>query len=177
VEIDGRVSSAKRQGSQDVGSASSRSELLLQLHLKSNPETLCLVRATVQRAAEILEFQDSETRAIVRSVDEALANVMRHAYEGRKGMPIYLTCTRLWKGTKPDVPRGLEIVLADRGRAVDPARLKGRPLEEIRPGGLGLHFIKQSMDVVEFSRRGGKNFLRLVKYRAPSKAAPTAQGE
>jgi len=55
-------------------------------------------------------------------------------------------------------------VLQDEGAAPDPAKLKARPLEEIRPGGLGLHFIQQSMDVVEFSRKKGKNQLRLVKY-------------
>jgi serine/threonine-protein kinase RsbW len=177
LEIHGRVSSSKTQGKQEQDTASSRSELLAELHLESNPEALCLVRATVRGATEILEFPESETRAIVRSVDEALTNVIRHAYEGRKGMPIHLSFSRLWKGTNPGVPHGIEIVLADTGRAVDLARLKGRALEDVRPGGLGLHFIKQSMDVVEFSRKNDKNFLRLVKYRAPSKAAPTVQGE
>jgi serine/threonine-protein kinase RsbW len=47
---------------------------------------------------------------------------------------------------------------------VDPAKLRGRRLDEIKPGGLGLHFIRQSMDVVEFKREQGTNQLRLIKY-------------
>ena len=142
------------------------SEMLLKLELQSNPEALCLVRAAVERAAEVLHFTDTDARAIVRSVDEALANVMRHAYGGRAGLPIEVSCRRL----KESAARksGMEIVLQDEGAAPDPSKLKGRPLDEIRPGGLGLHFIQQSMDVVEFSRKKGKNQLRMVKYLPPA---------
>jgi anti-sigma regulatory factor (Ser/Thr protein kinase) len=143
--------------------------MLLQLHLESNPEALCLVRATLQCAAETLHFREEETRAIVRSVDEALANVIRHAYGGQKGKPISVSCNRVRKSDKPEDPVGLEIVLVDSGKAPDPDKLKSRSLQEIRPGGLGLHFIKESMDVVEFSHKEGQNFLRLVKYPSSSK--------
>jgi anti-sigma regulatory factor (Ser/Thr protein kinase) len=56
------------------------------------------------------------------------------------------------------------LFVTDRGPAVDPSKLKGRRLDEIKPGGLGLHFIRQSMDVVEFKREQGANLLQLVKY-------------
>jgi anti-sigma regulatory factor (Ser/Thr protein kinase) len=39
-----------------------------------------------------------------------------------------------------------------------------RALEEVKPGGLGLHFIQKSMDIVEYKRANGTNRLRLVKY-------------
>jgi anti-sigma regulatory factor (Ser/Thr protein kinase) len=39
-----------------------------------------------------------------------------------------------------------------------------RALEEVKPGGLGLHFIQKSMDIVEYKRTNGTNRLRLVKY-------------
>jgi anti-sigma regulatory factor (Ser/Thr protein kinase) len=42
--------------------------------------------------------------------------------------------------------------------------LCGRPLEEVKPGGLGLHFIRESMDTVEFRRKIGKNQLRMLKF-------------
>jgi anti-sigma regulatory factor (Ser/Thr protein kinase) len=142
----------------------SRSELFLELHLRSNPEALCLVRAALERATEVMHFPEPDCRAIVRSVDEALANVIRHAYKGRTGLPIEITCSRLWNAKDDRTPRGIEIQLKDSGIAVDPKKLKGRSLEEIRPGGLGIHFMKQSMDVVEFHRKSGKNLLRMVKY-------------
>jgi anti-sigma regulatory factor (Ser/Thr protein kinase) len=152
-------------------------ELLLRLSLDSNPESLCLVRATLQRAAEVAHFEESESRAIVRSVDEALANVIRHAYKGQGGLPIELTCRRLLCGPESKTTRGLEVVLSDSGEKADPKKLRGRPLDEIRPGGLGLHFMKQSMDVVEFRRKNGKNLLRMVKYLAPCKPEEMPKGE
>jgi serine/threonine-protein kinase RsbW len=153
------------------------SDLLVTLQLHSNPEALCLVRAALQRATELLHFRESDSRAIVRSVDEALANVIRHAYQGKSGLPIEVTCKK-WHGTHNGAPTtGLEIILLDSGNALDPAKLKGRNLEDVRPGGLGLHFIKQSMDLVEFTRSEGKNQLRLIKYLAPATAVSPPEGE
>ena len=157
--------------------ARQHAELLLHMSLESNPESLCLVRATLERAAEVAQFEESQSRAIVRSVDEALANVIRHAYKGRGGLPIELTCRRLLCGPEHKSTRGLEIVLSDSGEKADPRKLRGRPLDEIRPGGLGLHFMKQSMDVVEFRRKNGKNLLRMVKYLAPCKPEEVSKGE
>ena len=169
-----RVNKNKRKGS---GKAQAKPEMLLKLELQSNPEALCLVRATVERAAEVLQFHDAETRAIVRSVDEALANVMRHAYGGRPGLPIEMSCRRLEHGGQNAAQGGIEILLVDKGVPVKPSALKGRSLDEIRPGGLGLHFIRQSMDEVEFSRKKGKNLLRMVKYLSPTPQAAASEGE
>jgi serine/threonine-protein kinase RsbW len=170
----GRVTKKKDQGR---GRAEPKSEMLLKLQLRSNPEALCLVRATVERAAEVMHFQDSDARAIVRSVDEALANVMRHAYRGRPGLPIEMSCHRLPPGETKTAQGGIEILLADKGVPIKLAALKGRPLDEIRPGGLGLHFIRQSMDEVEFSRKKGKNLLRMVKYLSPTSQAAASEGD
>jgi len=170
----GRVTKKRLKGR---GKAQPKSEMLLKLELQSNPEALCLVRAAVERAAEVMHFRDAETRAIVRSVDEALANVMRHAYGGRPGLPIEMSCYKLPIGGQSAAQGGIEILLADQGVPVKPETLKGRPLDEIRPGGLGLHFIRQSMDEVEFSRKKGKNLLRMVKYLSPTPQAAASQGE
>ena len=167
--MDFGVGDSKTEGKPGHEAAQLRAELLLRLQLESNPEALCLVRAAVQSANEVMHFRESESRAIVRSVDEALANVVRHAYAGKPGLPIEVTCRRLWDDSDPPSLRGLEIVLEDSGAEADPKKLRGRSLEEVKPGGLGLHFIKASMDVVEFSRKNGKNLLRMVKYLAPPK--------
>jgi serine/threonine-protein kinase RsbW len=177
LEIDWQVRASKTAAKFHKKQMRPRAELLLQLHLESNADALCLVRATLQRATEVVHFQEADCRAIVRSVDEALANVIRHAYEGREGQPIEVTCRRLWRSTEADAPSGLEIILTDSGIAADPKKLRGRPLEEIRPGGLGLHFIKQSMDVVEFRRKKGKNQLRMVKYLVRGRPEEKPEGE
>jgi anti-sigma regulatory factor (Ser/Thr protein kinase) len=138
-------------------------DLLLRVELRSDPSMLCVVRAAMERLTETFGFTAAESRSVTRAVDEAITNIMRHSYGGQLDRPIEMLCQR--------VPRrpakggeGLEIVLTDRGPAVDPSKLKGRPLDEIKPGGLGLHFIRQSMDVVEFKRGDGANQLRLIKY-------------
>jgi serine/threonine-protein kinase RsbW len=169
-------------GTGGTGTKSGRTtgaELLIKLQLVSNPVALSLVRATLERATQLLHFTDSDSRAIVRSVDEALANVMRHAYQGKKDLPIEITCWKLQRehGAQGASIAGIEILLEDGGIPVDSAKLKGRALEEIRPGGLGLHFMRQSMDVVEFGRKNDKNQLRMVKYLTPASAANKPEGE
>ncbi|HTP68583.1 MAG TPA: ATP-binding protein [Dongiaceae bacterium] len=177
IETVAQTHTSKMRRKSDRAAARLRSEPFLTLQLQSNPEALCLVRATLERATEVMDFPEADSRAIVRSVDEALTNVIRHAYKGRADKPIEVQCARLWKGNDAEHPKGLEIVLKDAGVAADPKKFKGRELNEVRPGGLGIHFMKQSMDVVEFHRKSGKNLLRMVKYLAPQKPQAVAQGE
>jgi len=173
----GRRMQTKLGGSPTANPNRLRSDLLLKLEMESNPESLCLVRAAVERATEVLHFQEADSRAIVRSVDEALANVMRHAYKGEKGRTIEVTCRRLHGERREDNREGIEIVMLDSGAPLDPTKLKSRSLEDVRPGGLGLHFMRQGMDKVEFSRKKGKNQLRLVKYLATAAPAVSPEGE
>ena len=174
---DVRTHQSKSRKKPGTANSALRPELFLKLQLHSDPEALCLVRAALERATDMMQFPEPDSRAIVRSVDEALANVIRHAYKGRGGLPIEISCSRLWNAQDAATPKGIEVVLKDSGIAVDPKKLKGRPLNEVRPGGLGIHFMKHSMDVVEFHRKSGKNLLRMVKYLAPQKPEAATQGE
>ena len=47
--------------------------------------------------------------------------------------------------------RLVRFVLRDYGRSCDPAKIKSRELEDIRPGGLGVHIIKQAFDSVIYT--------------------------
>jgi anti-sigma regulatory factor (Ser/Thr protein kinase) len=161
-----------RRGAADGG-------LLLKLQLPSDPSLLCTVRGAVERLTEAFGFSPPDCRAVTRAVDEALTNIIRHAYGGALDRPIELAFRSTMAPQPPgDGPGpGLEIVMSDRGPAVDPEKLCGRALSDVKPGGLGLHFIRQSMDVVEFKRAKGANHLRLVKYvRAPKEAANLVKG-
>jgi anti-sigma regulatory factor (Ser/Thr protein kinase) len=137
-------------------------DLLLRVELRSDPGMLCVVRAAMERLTEAFGFTEPECRSVTRAVDEALTNIMRHSYAGQTDRPIEVLCQRVPK--RRNTGDGFEVLLSDRGPAVDPAKLQGRRLDEIKPGGLGLHFIRQSMDVVEFKRERGSNLLRLIKY-------------
>jgi serine/threonine-protein kinase RsbW len=140
-----------------------RRSLLLKMELRSNPETLCVVRGALSQLAETLGFSESECRAVVLGVDEALTNIIRHAYAGQSEQPIEIWFHRIQVPSRGANTEALEIVLLDQGKKVDEAKLYGRALEDVRPGGLGLHFIRETMDEVEFSHANGRNQLRLVK--------------
>ena len=149
-----------------------RSGLLLKLELQSNPEMLCVVRHALGQLAETLGFSNAECRAVVLAVDEALTNIIKHAYGGEPGRPIQASFCRVEVLQDGKQRKALEIILEDRGKKVDRAKLCGRSLEDVRPGGLGMHFINECMDEVEFRRKLGKNQLRLIKVLdGPEKSA------
>jgi anti-sigma regulatory factor (Ser/Thr protein kinase) len=141
----------------------------LKLELRSHPRLLCVVRGALEPLMESLGFSDEQNRAIIRGVDEAVSNIMRHSYHGRPNMPIEVYCNRLERCANGETENGVEILLFDCGPALDTTKLSPRPLEEIRPGGLGLHIIRSSMDSVDYKRAGRLNRLRLVKYAKASK--------
>ncbi|HXJ07170.1 MAG TPA: ATP-binding protein [Candidatus Acidoferrum sp.] len=138
--------------------------LLLRLELPSDPGLLCAVRGAVERLTESFGFSAEECRAVTRAVDEALTNIIRHAYSGRPDRPIEMFFRAIQGQAAQNAAGGLEILLCDRGPAIKPDQMCMRALEEVKPGGLGLHFIQQSMDIVEYKRANGTNRLRLVKY-------------
>lgn len=144
---------------------------LLKLELHSDPQLLCVVRGALERLTEVFGFSPPDRRSVTRAVDEALTNIMRHCYNGRTDQPIEVYCSRV-PPRRSDPGDGLQILLCDKGPAVDPAKLRGRRLDEIKPGGLGLHFIRQSMDSVEYQRAGDVNQFRLIKYLQPSTQSP-----
>jgi serine/threonine-protein kinase RsbW len=150
-------------------------DLVLKLELRSDPSMLCVVRGAMERLTETFGFAAADCRSVTRAVDEAITNIMRHSYKNHPGKPIQLHVRRVKQGTAGGRGDGLEFLLCDRGPAVDPAKMQGRRLDEIKPGGLGLHFIRQSMDVVEFKRARGTNLLRLIKYLQP--ASPREPGK
>ena len=76
--------------------------------------------------------------------------------------------------SEPEIPAELEIErcgedlvvsLQDFAPKIDPKEVKPRDLDEIRPGGLGTHLIREMMDSAEFVRAesGRGNLLRMVK--------------
>ena len=69
-------------------------------------------------------------------------------------------------------PEHFEVRIVDYGEFVDPAQMKGRDLEDVKPGGLGLHFIHSVMDHVEYrkNRWGGTTLVmrKRIEVAAPA---------
>jgi anti-sigma regulatory factor (Ser/Thr protein kinase) len=132
------------------------------LRITSEPARLAEVRRAVAGIAGEIGFDKEEVSQLVLAVDEALCNVIKHGYACEPGHPIELVLS--------DAPgaggAGLEIQVRDYGKQVDPDGLHGRDLEDVRPGGLGLHIIRSTMDEVKFTRaEGGGMRLVMCKYR------------
>jgi hypothetical protein len=105
----------------------------------------------MERATELLHFQDRDLAAIVRSVDR-LWQTHAPRLQGKKRGLDRNFCWKLHEGkvTNGSPTTGIEIFWRIRVSRLIQLELKGRDLEDIRPSGLGLHFIRQSMDRVEF---------------------------
>ena len=130
------------------------------IHIRSRGEYLPVVRAALERMCDQVGFVSDTTGQIVLSLDEALTNIIRHAYEGAEDEPIEIEFV-----PKDTAGRtGLEILVRDYGKVVDPSTIKGRDLDDIRPGGLGVHIMRECMDKVEYTRaKGGGTLLRMFK--------------
>ena len=112
----------------------------------------------IVQVARGMTFDEEEVKNIVLAVDEACTNVIKYAYQGKHNKEIILTAT---------VKRNrLVVTIRDFGKKSNPESFKSRSLKEVRPGGLGLYFIKKIMDEVKYdtSSKLGTT-LRLVKYK------------
>ena len=131
--------------------------LKFEMRLTSDPRLLVVVRSTVAQLAATLGFEDAQCRKITLAIDEALSNVMRHAYKNECNHMIELDCQ-----AQAD---GLEFIFIDRGEPADPARICAQPLvDKVGLGGRGTHLIRQIMDEVSYERLPDYNRLRLKKY-------------
>ena len=117
------------------------------LRIASTSAHLPIVRAAVGRLCRMVGFEEEVGDMIVLAVDEALANVIKHAYQGDAGKPIEITFCRV---RRADGPGALQIELRDWGTQVPPESIRSRDLADVRPGGLGVHIIHSIMDKVQY---------------------------
>ncbi|MBE7559640.1 ATP-binding protein [bacterium] len=141
----------------------------LTLEIPSDPAYLKVVRGVCLCLAEAAGFPEDKGRLVALGLEEACTNVMRHAYENRPDHPIRLQF-------RQDAGQFV-IELTDWGRKARPEELKSRDLNEIRPGGLGLHFISEVFDRFEYDASDETcNRLRLVKARPGCDRSGTGSG-
>ena len=123
----------------------------IELKLTSDPMYLCGARELVGCIARRIGFDDMECSKISLAVDEALCNIIRHGYNKAFNKPIWIGITPI-KPTSEYIG-GIEITIEDEAKQVDPKAMKGRNLEDIKPGGLGVHIISEVMDEVRYEKR------------------------
>ena len=129
----------------------------IEIKLPSDPQFLKIIRSGISHISKICGFSNEESNAVTIAVDEAASNIIKHTYNGAKNELIVVNFRIL--------EDRLEVVLRDFGKKVDPETIKSRDLNEIRPGGLGVHLIKSTMDVVNYDNSFEVgNQLTMVKY-------------
>ncbi len=138
-------------------SAGGARNLILELRTPARAAQLKRIRDAV-RETVVTEGCGSECAAdIVMAIDEACQNIIRHAYGKDRSGEIVLEVERQGKD--------LVFSLVDFAPRIDPARVKPRDLDDVRPGGLGTHLIRKVMDSADFIEPppGCGNLLRMVK--------------
>jgi anti-sigma regulatory factor (Ser/Thr protein kinase) len=133
----------------------------LRLRMPSDPRFLCIVRATVDGLVSTYGLSNEDKVGVTLAIDEAMANVIRHAYENRHDQTIEFEC-------RVDGQQ-MEFTLLDQGEPPDPARICAGPMDDIALCGRGTHLIRAVMDEVIYEQVPGGNQLKLVKRLNASK--------
>lgn len=129
----------------------------LSLSIPSSTKYLALVRSVTAVMAGMFGMTDRSGEEVKLAVDEACANVIKHAYQGDSNRKI---------SVKYILDQSFTVVIEDNGIKARPEAMAGRDLDDLRPGGLGLHFIRRAFDVcaLDPGKKQG-NRLRLIRYR------------
>ncbi|MEO1279271.1 MAG: ATP-binding protein [Planctomycetota bacterium] len=121
------------------------------LRMVSDFRYLAGAREMVAGTAKRFGFSHDSSSHLALAVDEALCNVIRHGYKQAPGHPIWI---KIWPlEDDGQLGPGLCIVIEDEAEQIDPSAIQGRDLDDIRPGGLGVHIIRQVVDEAQYAAR------------------------
>lgn len=130
---------------------------LLDQSFPARSEDLSAVRTAVRQACQRANGSAEFSEQMVLAINEACMNVIKHGYGFAPGQSFTL---RLHNND--DV---LIVHLLDNGLPATDADLHPRELHELRPGGLGVRFMRELMDGVAYQPppEGYVNCLQLSK--------------
>ncbi|MGA2497301.1 MAG: ATP-binding protein [Tepidisphaeraceae bacterium] len=114
----------------------------LHMEVSSHPANLSEARKAVESLCRECGFAEASWHEIGLVVNEAMANVIRHAYQGDKERPMHLDA-------RFD-EQAVHIWIRDWGNGVNPLDLPQTKRDRLEPGGIGLVCLRQLMDEVEF---------------------------
>jgi serine/threonine-protein kinase RsbW len=114
----------------------------IELKINSDPANLAPVREAVERLCKSAGFDETAIGEIGLCVNEAHANVIRHAYEGATDRPIEIHAT--FDGQQ------VIVTMRDWGSGVNPADIPQGQHDPLTPGGLGLVCLVKMLDEARF---------------------------
>lgn len=114
---------------------------LLEFQFPASSENLCILRNKLREVLESCSKSAELKNCIVLAVSEACVNIIEHAYRDDDTGDIIVEIEKLGDN--------MIFRLTDFAhRKTREEDMQSRPLEEIRPGGLGCHIINEIMDEV-----------------------------
>ena len=124
-------------------------------------EYLDEIREYVGHAAHAGGFTDKDVYSIQLAADEAVSNVIEHAYEGIPDAFFELTC--IYENNR------LIITLVDHGKSFDLTKVAEPDLKadlsKRKIGGLGIYLMRKLMDEVSYKVTNKGNILTLIKMK------------
>lgn len=124
------------------------SELLFTKRFAARAENLKRLRQWVKEVSLTQGLTESRVQQIIIGVNEACMNIIKHAYKNTAG-DIILNISK--------DNDSINYQLTDFAQPMDCAKIKSRRLDDLRPGGLGVYFIENVMDEVEYVPGDGEN--------------------
>lgn len=132
------------------------SQTLFDERVPAEPAQLSEIRREVTQVARAEGLTEHAAADVALAISEAIANIIEHGYRGQANQFVRLRVSR--------EPGRLVFVIDDDAPCVDAESIVPRPLEELRPGGLGVHFMRALMNEVAYEpREGGGNRLRMAR--------------
>jgi serine/threonine-protein kinase RsbW len=133
------------------------------LRFQSSPANLSRARKAVEKFCEKTQLNQPARDEIGLVVNEALANVIRHAYDNSNDKPIEMRLEP-YHG-------GLALQIRDWGNGKDPSGGFDQPKDPMIPGGLGLICLKKLTDGLKFTQQSDGMLLEIIRTTGESKAA------
>ncbi len=127
---------------------------------KSSTDNLSSIRDFVKSTAQQVGFSKDISGNIILAVDEAVTNVIKHAYKYSEEGKILVSISF--------IKNKFSVSISDKGTHFNSKLIKDPNLEEYykqkRVGGLGMFLMKKLMDDVKYSQPQNRNKVTLIKY-------------
>ena len=130
-------------------------ELIQQLEMNVSMEDMPLMKDFIFSVTSKVGMSDRRCQQMRLVVEEAVANIIN--YSGATTLTLSATHQL----------RRLRITITDNGTPFNPLEMPAPELNlpgsQRKPGGLGIHFIRQMSDDVAYRREGEQNILTITK--------------
>lgn len=131
------------------------SQIIIHKQFRAHTDQLKQLREWARESARNAGLNNDRIEQVIIGVNEACMNIIEHAYKKDPGDIIFEVRRE---------PGQLVFQLTDFAETVDCSCIKSRELDDIRPGGLGVHLIQEVMDRVEYipGKDGLGNTIQMV---------------